>query len=429
MMPVTAYNITYSLSQALGVFAVYKLMRAFFEKRNFRKIVEVIFFIVFYIIAVSVYLLINIPLVNFAVTLLSYFLLTFLYSSSVKKKIFVSLVVFVFGICTEMLVVTLTGYIDFPISEANNYDSVFGIVTLNVLFFIVSMVANGFKNIKNDNVIPKSFWAALLIVPISSLFVLAMFFQSKELSVYEVSSSVAVILIMNFTVFFLFDRIAKLYMEKQENAFIKRQNEYYVNQLMVTEDSYETSKKLRHNIKNHLVAILSYIENNNNDEAKKYISDIIGFYQGKAEIVHTGYPEIDGLLNYKLQPALEDGTKVNVKVSLPSDLFFSSFDLTVILGNLIDNALEAIAFVDENRFINFKMGCSKGMMVIKISNSYKNAVKMENEKIITSKKDKVNHGLGLRSVNEVLERYNGMTKIETDENAFTITAVLYLKQN
>lgn len=110
MMLFTAYNITYLLSQALGVFAVYKLMRAFFEKSIVRKITEVIFYIIHYIVIASVYLFINIPIVNFIVTLLSYFLLAFLYQSSVKKKAFVSLVVFVFGICIEMLIVTLTGY-------------------------------------------------------------------------------------------------------------------------------------------------------------------------------------------------------------------------------------------------------------------------------------------------------------------------------
>ncbi len=186
---------------------------------------------------------------------------------------------------------------------------------------------------------------------------------------------------------------------------------------------------MRHNIKNHLLTVLSYVENSKNDEARKYISDIIDFYQNKTEFVHTGYPPIDGLLNYKLQSAFENGIKISAKTSLPSDLSLSSFDLTVILGNLIDNALEAAMSVSENRFIDFKMDYSKGMMIIKISNPYSCDVKMENGKIITSKKDKVNHGLGLKSVNEVLERYNGMTKIEADGNIFTITAALYLKQN
>lgn len=428
-MVFTAYNIAYILSQALGVFAVYKFMKAFFEKRRVKRVTAIIAYVGFYVIATSVYLLINIPIINFIVTLLSYFLLTFLYTSPIKKRIYISLIVFVFGICTEMFVVLLTGYINFPINEVNNYNSIFGIVALNVLFFVVSMICGLFKNIKNDNILPKSFWALFMIEPILSLLVLSMFFQSKDLSSYEISFSVAAILMMNFTVFFLFDRIAKLYKEKQESAFIKQQNEYYVNQLTAVEELYQTSREARHSIKNHLLTILSYMEENDNCEAKKYITDIVGIYQNKAEIIHTGYPEIDGLLNFKFHPAIESGTKININVSIPSGLSFPSFDLTVILGNLIDNALEAVAFVAENPFIDFRINCSKGLMIIKISNPYRIAVNMENGKIITSKKDTVNHGIGLKSVKEALNKYNGIAKIETDQNIFTVTAALYLNQN
>ena len=199
MIPLTSYNIVYLLSQALGVFSVYMLMRAFFEKRSVKKAIEVISFAGYYILTASVYLVINIPIINFIVTLLSYFLLTFLYSSSVKKKNFVSLLVFVFGLCTEIMAVVSTGYINFPINETNNYNSIFGAVAANVLFFVVSIIVYGFKNIKNDNVLPRSFWIILLIVPVLSLYVLAMFFQSSNLSAFEISTSVAAILIINFT--------------------------------------------------------------------------------------------------------------------------------------------------------------------------------------------------------------------------------------
>lgn len=424
----TTYNIAYILSQVLGVFAVYKFMKAFFEKRRVKKSTAVIAYVGFYVIPALVYLFINIPIINFIVTLLSYFLLTFLYFSPIKKRIYISLMVFVFGICTEMFVVILTGYINFPINETNNYNSIFGIVALNVLFFVVSMICGLFKNIKKDNILPKSFWALFLIEPILSLFVLSMFFQSKDLSSYEISFSVAAILMMNFTVFFLFDRISKLYKEKQESAFIKQQNEYYVNQLTAVEELYRTSREARHSIKNHLLTILSYMEKNDNCEAKKYITDIVGSYQNKAEIIHTGYPEIDGLVNFKFHSAIENGTKININVSIPSGLSFPSFDLTEILGNLIDNALEAVAFVAENPFIDFRINCSKGLMIIKISNPYKIAVNIENGKIVTSKENPGNHGIGLKSVKEALNKYNGITKIETNENIFTITAALYLNQ-
>lgn len=422
----TSYNITYLLSQALGVFALYKLMRAFFEEAKVNKIVEAILFIAYYLLTSSVYLVLNIPLVNFIVNIIAIFSLTFLYSSSIKKKVLVGLLVYVFNACTEMMVVTLTGYINFPIVEANNYNSIFGAVAANVLMFIVSMAASSFKSIKSGDILPKAYWIALFAVPVSSLYILAKIFQSEGLTAYGISSSVVAILVINFMVFILFDRIALLYKERQESALIKQQNEYYANQLFLVEDLHKTTSKLRHDIKNHLITINSFLEEGNIDEAQTQISEIMGVYQNKSEIVHTGYPAVDGLLNFKLRSVSDLGIKINIKADLPSDFNFSPFDLTVILGNLIDNALQAVSVVEEDKFIDLRMKCSKGMLLIKSVNPYKTAVKKERGKIITSKSDKENHGWGLRSIEDILEKYNGTSGINTDNNIFTITVALYL---
>lgn len=427
MIPFTLYNLTYLLSQALGVFAIYKLMKAFFDDRMVKKTIEVVAFIAYYMVTSSVYLILNIPIVNFVVNFLTTFLLTLLYRSSIKKKAFVCVMIYVFGFCTEMLAVTLTGYINFPINDINSYNSIYGAVSANVLLFIVSMTVSGFKNIKNDNALPKSSWIALLIVPVLSLFILAMLFGFEGLSAYDVAFSVAAILTTNFTVFFLFDRVAKLYREHQESALIKQQNEYYVNQLLLVEELHEASGKLRHDIKNHLITINSYLDKNDIGEAKKHISSIIGAYQNKIEIVHTGFPAIDGLINSKLQSAYDAGIKINIKTSLPSDFCFSSFDLTVILGNLLDNALQAVSLVEENKFIDIRMDCSKGMLIVKMSNPFKTIVQKENGKIITSKADKENHGFGLRNIDEILEKYNGTSKTDTRNGIFTITTALYIE--
>ncbi len=427
MISFTLYNLTYLLSQALGVFAIYKLMKAFFDDRMVKKTIEMVSFVAYYVVTSSVYLILNIPIVNFVVNFLTTFLLTLLYRSSIKKKAFVSVMIYVFGFCTEMLAVTLTGYINFPINDINSYNSIYGAVSANVLLFIVSMTVSGFKNIKNDNALPKSSWIALLIVPVLSLFILAMLFGFEGLSAYDVAFSVAAILTTNFTVFFLFDRVAKLYRERQESALIRQQNEYYVNQLLLVEELHEASGKLRHDIKNHLITINSYLDKNDIGEAKKHISSIIGAYQNKIEIVHTGFPAIDGLINSKLQSAYDAGIKINVKTSLPSDFCFSSFDLTVILGNLLDNAMQAVALVEENKFIDIRMDCSKGMLIVKMSNPFKTVVKKENGKIITSKADKENHGFGLRNIDEILEKYNGTSKTDTSNGIFTITTALYIE--
>lgn len=422
----TLYTLTYLLAQALGVYAVYKLINAFFSDKKTEKKIEVISFVGYYALTSSVYLVLNIPLINFIVNIIAIFSLTFLYSSTLKKKLLVGLLTYIFMICTEMMVVTLTGYIHFPIIERNNYDSVFGIVAVNVLIFAVSMIVNGFTNIKKGNSFPKAYWFSLLIIPLSSLVILAIIFQSRGLNSIFISISIGVVLLINFTVFFLYDSLARLYQEKQAKDFIEQQNIYYENQLQLIKTSIEATNILRHDMNNHLSAVFSDVTNGNIQETQKHLIDIIDGYKKGEDFICTGYSAIDSLINFKLQFAKNNGIKVNVTASIPSNLKITSFDSTVIIGNLLDNAVRAASSVSENGFISVVMRYSKGMLLIKISNSYIGAIKRENGYLITTKSDKANHGYGLKSVKEVVEKYNGSLEIETGENTFTTTAVMYI---
>ena len=421
------YSLTYLLSEALGSFAVCKFLKSFFNTSNVKKIVEVIACIGYYILNVIIYMAFNIPAINFVANIIAFFLITCMYSSSIRKKVLVTLASYVLLVCIEMAVVTLTGYIDFPIAERNDYNSVFGIVVLNVLKYAISFAVSGFKNIKMGNKLPNAYWISLFVIPVSSLFMLAITFQSDGLAAYQIVISITAVLIINFTVFFLFDSLAKLYQEKQAKDFIEQQNRYYENQLQIINASLEASSILRHDMKNHLHAIFTDINTGNISEAKKHISDIVDVYSARTEIIHTGYSAIDSIVNFKLQSAKQNGIKVNANSSIPPNLNFSSFDSTVILGNLLDNALQAVSLVDKNAFIVLTMHYSKGMLIIKVSNPFINEVKIVDGKIISSKSDKENHGYGLKSVKEVVEKYNGTIEIKTDNNIFTITAVLYVE--
>ena len=420
------YTLTYLFSQALGVYSIYKLIKAFFEERIVKKHIEVIAFTGYYILSSLVYLIINVPVANFAVNIISIFLLTFMYVSSIKKKGLVVVLTYIFMAGIETLVVTLTGQLSFSVVEKNDYHSIFGIVVINILKYIISMAINGFNNIKSGNKLPVAYWVSLLIMPISSLFMLVVIFQSDGLAVYQISLSVIAVLIINFTVFFLFDNLARLYQETQEKTFVEQQNRYYENQLEIINASLKTSSILRHDMKNHLQAIFTDIKSGNIKEAQQHISDITNAYDAGNGIIRTGYPAIDSIVNFKLQTAKQNGIKVNVNSTLPQGLNISSFDLTVIFGNLIDNALQAVSLVPENGFIDLTIHYSKGMVLIKIVNTFVNEIKKFGDIIITSKKDKENHGYGLASVKETVEKYNGTIEITPDDSIFTVKAILYV---
>ncbi len=237
----TLYTMTYLLAEALGTYAVYKAMKSFFDTCKVKKTLELASFLVYYVVTISVYLLLNIPMVNLTLSFISIFLLTLMYSSSIKKKIFVDLLICVFMVGAEMIVVTLAGYIDFPITERNDFNSIFGILVINILKYVVSMAISGFKNIKIGNTLPWLYWLSLFLIPVSSLYMLVAIFQSNGLSMFQISLAIIFAVIINFTVFFLFDKIARLYQEKQEKAFIEQQNKYYENQLQIINETQKAT--------------------------------------------------------------------------------------------------------------------------------------------------------------------------------------------
>lgn len=420
------YIAIYLLSQVLGVYAAYKLITSFFQVRKVQKYFEAAAFIGYYVVTNLVYFLINIPIVNFIVCLLSLFLLTVMYDSTIRKKIFVSLVSYIFFACTETIIVVSTGYVTLPIFERNNYNSVLGAVIANILIYAVSMFISQFKSIKIGNIFPKIYWITLFIIPILSVITFLIIFQSEGLNSFQLAALTAIMLVINFTVFFLFDKLSKLYQDSQEKEFTEKQNQYYEKQLQIVNVSMKTMTTLKHDMQNHLNTILVCIEKENIDEAKNYITSMIEVSKSNEEIVQTDYPAIDSLVNVKFQSAKQNGIRVTSDVHIPPGLDFPAFDSTVIFGNLLDNAIRAASDVPDNGYIELTVRYSKGILYIKVSNPYKYIIMKENEGMVTTKKDRVNHGFGLKSISDVVEKYNGNLKIETDKNIFTIVVAIYL---
>src|SRR5699024_10873185 len=107
------------------------------------------------------------------------------------------------------------------------------------------------------------------------------------------------------------------------------------------------------------------------------------------KLVNTGNIIIDSILNFKLQEADRNNIKVQLELSIPSQLSVTSFDLLVILGNLLDNAINASCNIEERkRNINISIRFEKSMLIIKIKNQFNGEILYHGDKIITSNENK-----------------------------------------
>ncbi|MEF9922752.1 MAG: ATP-binding protein [Anaerovoracaceae bacterium] len=142
-------------------------------------------------------------------------------------------------------------------------------------------------------------------------------------------------------------------------------------------------------------------------------------------LVNSGNQDIDSILNYKFEKGKEAGVQISTNISVPSTLSIEPFDIAVILGNTIDNALEAVLNVSE-RWIHVEIHYSKGRLIIEVINSFDGIVKMKQDRLLTRKHEKENHGLGLHSVELVVAKYDGLLQTTYDDQKFKAKMLIYL---
>ena len=137
--------------------------------------------------------------------------------------------------------------------------------------------------------------------------------------------------------------------------------------------SEEKISALRHDMKHHLNELLIMAEKNNNQQIMDYIQNMQAFIENKREYSNSGNKEVDSILNYMLNRAQEILDKVEYKISIPKELGIRLFDLNVIFGNLLENAIQA-ASESKDKWMTVLVKYEKGMLFIDIQNSYDNNV-------------------------------------------------------
>nr|WP_286173306.1 GHKL domain-containing protein [Clostridium sp. WB02_MRS01] len=100
--------------------------------------------------------------------------------------------------------------------------------------------------------------------------------------------------------------------------------------------------------------------------------------------------------------------------------------MATILGNLLDNAIDALEAIEDKRMVSVKIKLSRGQFIIKVSNTFNGIVIERANNLITKKKDDSSHGLGIKNIKKVLEKYNGSMDIEYNATTFTSILLMYV---
>lgn len=173
----------------------------------------------------------------------------------------------------------------------------------------------------------------------------------------------------------------------------------------------------RHDYHNHMQVMKAQLAMGNLTEIRDYLDALEKELDHVDTLVKSGNMMVDAILNSKLTLARRQHIAVNCKVKVPEEISVEDVDLCVILGNLMDNALEACGVIAEKeRFLRIYMTVNKSQLYLSIQNSAKEEPDFDERNYITKKRG--NHGLGMKRVQTAVEKYHGYLNLANEPGIF-----------
>lgn len=426
-MEMNLYNIVYIIGNIAYSYIVYRFFHIFYPKSSTpNKLLERLAYIAYFLVLTVVYFVSNVPIVMLVCNVISFIGLSFLYNKTFLKNLFVAFIIYMILMTTETMVAFLTGYFDVTVYLKNDYSIIFGIIASKIVAYAMVLLISNFQNLKKGTKIHNSHWIFIILVPIGTLYMLMKILQIEGDAKWQEILAVIDVFALNFGVFWLYDYIIKNVSDEYERIMLKKENQYFENQVDKMEKSNLAWKKMKHDLKNHLIVLNQLVEEKNHEEAKVYLRNMIDAETSYNQEISTGNTVIDSILNYKIMEANQRDITYDLDIQIPENLNIPAYEICCILGNALDNAAEAVKELHDKK-VDFTMKYTKGRVVLEIQNAFQGELNINNKNtFITKKEDIENHGFGLENIRDAVERLNGIVNINTQNQIFTLTILLFV---
>ena len=188
---------------------------------------------------------------------------------------------------------------------------------------------------------------------------------------------------------------------------------------------YMDMRGWRHDYHNHMQVMKAQLSMGNLDGVRTYLDQLEQELDRVDTVVRSGNLMVDAILNSKLTLARRQKISVNCKVKAPEQIGVEDVDLCVILGNLLDNALEACAQIEETgRFLRIYMAVNGSQLYLSVQNSAREEPDFNQRNYITGKRG--NHGLGMKRVQAAVDKYDGYLNLANEPGIFAAEVTMPL---
>lgn len=388
---------------------------------------EILAYGLFFVVNTGLSLTLRTVWINVTVNVAGIGFLVFLYTRTLKTGLFAVCIIYLIHMgCDTTSYFMLTDYAPGGVMETAIVSAVVTAFLIFICGLLLEKIVNYRKNVEAVQNLP------LILVPLCGIVaVCAMLFASSKEDIRAMIVIVSVgLLIVNFLVLYLYNLLLKTFSQKYENEMLRQKVRIYANQIDIILQNEDKVRTLKHDMKHHMNELKLLAGQKHAQEIQDYIDSMEEFIENPNEIVASGNVEIDSVLNYMLHKARSLLREVNVKVRIPKGIDHF-FDINVIMGNLLENAIRA-AQESEEKLLNVRVRMKQGVLLVEVENSFrKDGILRENAAggnaaFATTKRDKEDHGIGLHSVRKIVEKHDGIMEVHPDGNLFCVKLMLYM---
>ncbi len=361
--------------------------------------------------------------INMICNLMGIGAIVWLYTKSVRTNLFITGTIYLVNCGCDVAATSL--FVNYR--DEGAYNQIYAVISF-FLIFMCELVIEKMITIHKDAEDAQNI--SLVLMPICSSIVIILLIYTDTCTGIGLTIVSIGLLIANFLMLYLYNLLLHSISQQYEMEMLKTQLQAYANQLNVVLRGEEKIKALRHDIKHHLSELMLLANKHDVAEIQKYIDEMNSFLKNPNEIVSSGNLEIDSVLNFMLQKAEKELKTVDIKVMLPEKVRHS-FDINVMLGNLLENAIK-VAGKTENKYLSVHIKLKRGILKVKIENSFESSCilrKEQNRKdtiLKTTKPFTEQHGIGLKNVKKIVEKYNGTMAVTAQKGIFCVNLLLYM---
>lgn len=350
------------------------------------------------------------------------------YHQDKKFNLYIVMLLWVVWALLEMLVFYCMGML--PMERQDTHMA--GAAISKILMIITVYLLSVYWKKKNNKFIPVSYDMVLLLIPAGSMYIAVNEFTASQHgnSIIAPLVTFSILLCINVIVFEIYAKLAEIFMLENEKTV-------YEQQLYMISRNTEEQKKMmegfreeRHNFINKLIVLKDDMEHREKERALEELNRLMQELPGKSIISNCGNSTVDALINFKNITAEKAGVAFRLKIFIPANLPINQCDLGVVMGNALDNAIEAAEQYDgTDKFVEIIMGVKKEALVLTIKNPFCNEIRKDKQgNLLSTKSDGNRHGYGVKSIRRVAEKYNGEVLIETEKQLFLMTVIMNLEQ-